>query len=144
MPEHGFAALGQDLTTALLTGDVALYRSLMSLPLRIVPRGGAPYVLTDPDALGRDFQLYHLALTAAGVTDIFRQVDTVSPTADGFRVHFTVHLMARAHRIADPFRSEMLVVAVPGGLRIAEIVSTAEHIDWTLGRRPHMPGAGLI
>jgi hypothetical protein len=117
----------------------------MSLPLRIIPRGGEAYVLTDDAALERDFALYHRSLKTAGVTDIFRELVEVQPEADGAtRVLCRVHIMARAHRITDPFRSEMLLRPTPQGMRIGEIVSTSEHIDWTLGRGSIGPGSGLI
>lgn len=134
MPQ-GFADLSERLTRALAGGDFALYRSVMSLPLRIVPQGGEAYVLTDPGALERDFALYHAAIRAAGVTDIWREVlDVLIDDPGQFRVVVRVHILSRAQRLVDPFQSEMLILHRDGGLRIAEIVSTRDHIDWTLGR----------
>ena len=145
MPETAFADLAERLTRALLTGDFALYRSVMAMPLRVVPRGGQPYVLETEAALQHDFDLYATAVRTAGVTDIWREVVRVTPDAAGtWRVAFRIHIMARAHRVAEPFGSEMLLVPGISGLRIAEIVSTAEHIDWTLGRGAIGPGSGLI
>jgi hypothetical protein len=145
MPEDAFSQLGNSLTQALITGDFDLYRAVMALPLRIVPRGAEAYVLTDDAALERDFRLYVRSIKTAGVTDIFRKLDEVRPDGNGGqRVFCTVHILSRAHRIADPFRSEMLLVPSGDGLRIAEIVSTTEHIDWTLGRGSLGPGSGLI
>ncbi len=145
MSEQAFANLGHALTDALISGDFARYRAVMALPLRIVPRGGEAYVLHDDAALERDFQLYNRSLRTAGVTDIFREVVEVRPEAGGtYRVICTVHILSRAHRVAEPFSSEMLLVPAIDGLRIAEIVSTTEHIDWTLGRGKIGPGSGLI
>jgi hypothetical protein len=145
MCEEAFSRLGNSLTQALITGDFDLYRLVMALPLRIVPRGTQAYVLADDAALERDFRLYARSIKTAGVTDIFREVAEVRPDANGgHRVFCTVHIMARAHRITEPFRSEMLLLPFADGLRIAEIVSTTEHIDWTLGRRALGPGSGLI
>lgn len=134
MPQ-GFGDLSERMTRALTTGDFALYRSVMSLPLRIVPQGGEAYVLTDPAALECDFNLYHAAIRAAGVTDIWREVLDVLIDANGqFRVVVRVHILSRAQRLVEPFRSELLILQRDGGLRIGEIVSTRDHIDWTLGR----------
>jgi hypothetical protein len=145
MADRAFRDLGDRLTRALLSGDVALYRSVMALPLRIVPHGGRPYVIETKAALDRDFGLYHDAIRAAGVTDIFREVISVVPAGPGeFRVSLRVHVMARADRIAPPHLSEMLVLDRPDGLRIAEIVAAEDHIDWTLGRGPVRPGGGLL
>ena len=156
MPEAVFQDLGNRLTQALVQGDFALYRGVMTLPLRVVPLGDLAYVLTDEAALQQDFDLYHRSIRTAGVTDIYREVERVQPEGTGFRVFCRVHIMARAHRVAEPHLSEMLLLPAPEsprpdgisdqthGLRIAEIVSTSEHIDWTLGRKSLDPGSGLI
>lgn len=145
MPERAFHELGNDLTQALIAGDFPLYAGIMAMPLRIVPKGGQDYVLTTPQALRRDFDLYVTALKAAGVTDIYREVLDVRPEGGGcHRVFCRVHVMARAHRIAEPHGSEMLLVPVITGFRISEIVATPDHIDFTLGRRAAGPGSGLI
>ncbi|MEZ5796109.1 MAG: hypothetical protein R3D63_00565 [Paracoccaceae bacterium] len=144
---HGrvFQDLGDRLTRSLIAGDFALYAQVMALPLRIDPRGGHAYVLETPEALQRDFDLYHAAIRAAQVTDIFREVQEVDEQPDGgWRVFCRVHIFVHAHRIAEPHCSEMLLVPDPPGMRIAEIVATSEHIDWTLGRARLGPGDGLI
>lgn len=144
MVEAAFAEIGNRLTRALLTDDFALYQSVMALPLRIVPRGDPAYVLEDESALRQDFDLYHRSIRTAGITDIYREVDHVIPEDSGFRVFCRVHIMARAHRLAEPHRSEMLLLPSEAGLRIAEIISAPEHIDWTLGRRSIDPAGGMI
>jgi hypothetical protein len=144
MAPQGFADLGERLTRALLAGDAAAYRALMALPLRIVPRDGEPYVLETPEALERDFALYHLAIRAGGVTDILRDLRDVSLCPDGgVRVSFRVQILAGTARLGGPFASEMTLVHDGEGLRIREIVSAREHIDWTLGRG-NAGGEGFI
>ncbi len=83
MPETAFADLAERLTRALLTGDFALYRSVMAMPLRVVPRGGQPYVLETEAALQHDFDLYATAVRTAGVTDIWREVVRVTKPGAG-------------------------------------------------------------
>lgn len=145
MVEQAFHDLGNRLTQALVSGDFGLYASVMALPLRIVPRGGAAYTLETPAALEQDFALYHQSIRTAGVTDIFRDIRHVEPGPGGTaRVFCTVHILARANRITEPFASEMLLVRGLDGFRIAEIIATSQHIDWTLGRGPIGPGDGLI
>ena len=144
MPERGFSEIGDVLTRALVTGDFALYRKVMRLPLTIAPEGGQAYVLRDEAALREDFDLYHAVLKVHGVTDIFRDVQEVRPEGDGHRVICRVHILVRAYRIAEPFRSEMLIHPTPEGWVISEIRSTAGHIDWTLGRAEIGPGRDFL
>ena len=145
MPELAFCELGNQLTQALISGDFPLYRQVRSLPLRIVPRGGQAFVLANNLALAQDFALYHAAIRAAQVTDIYREVQEVRDESDGaFQVFCAVHIFVCAHRIADSDQSEITLMPTPHGLRISEIVSAAEHIDWTLGRGQIGPGAGPV
>lgn len=134
MPITGFSDIGDRLTEALVTGNFDVYRTVMDLPLTIVPVGEAAYVLKDDVALRRDFDLYHMVLKLHGVTDIFREVRGVSDAGERMhRILCRVHIMARANRIAEPFFSEMLICDRAGQWRIVEIRSLAAHIGWTLG-----------
>jgi hypothetical protein len=145
MTVEDFATIGDRLTAALLSGDIGLYRQVMVLPLWIEPYGDPAYVLETDAALALDFQLYVTALRAAGITDIWREVRAVTTLADGTaRVHCRVHLMAHAYRVTEPFASEMWLRPHGGSFRIARIVATAGHIDWTLGKAPLGPAGGLM
>jgi hypothetical protein len=134
MPRHVFAALGETLTQSLLSGDFAGYASVMSLPLRITPRGDPAYVLQTEDALRADFQLYHDNLKGRGVTDIFRHVAEITVVgATHLRVRCNVHIMVHAQRIVDPFETWFLLVEQPDGWLICEIESARGHIRFSLG-----------
>ena len=135
MPVFAFSDIGDTLTRALVSGDFALYRKVMQVPLTIVPIGEPAYVLRDDDDLQRDFDLYHQVLKLHGVTDIFREVRGVVDEGAGVhRIQCRVHVMARANRIAEPFQSEILIRLAGGQWRIIEIRSVVGHIDWTLGK----------
>lgn len=134
MPVFAFSDIGDSLTKALVSGDFALYRKVMQLPLTITSLGEDTYVLHDEAALQRDFDLYHQVLKLHGVTDIFRELRGVVDEGNGVqRILCRVHIMARANRLVDPFQSEMLIQLKAGLWRIIEIRSTPDHIDWTLG-----------
>lgn len=134
MPRQVFAALGETLTQALLGGDFAAYASVMSLPLRITPRGDPAYVLQTEDELRADFQLYHDSLKGRGVTDIFRQVVEITVVDQThLRVRCRTHIMVRAQRIVDPFETRFLLVEQPDGWLISEIESARGHIRFSLG-----------
>lgn len=142
-----FDSLSEMLTRALLHADFVLYQSVMCLPLRIVPRGGSAYILQTPDELRADFDIFATAISAAQITDIFREVQEIAPHPsldDAFKITCHVHIFHRAHRIAEPFLSEFVLRADPQGFCITEALSSPDHIDWTLGQRPIGPGNGLI
>ena len=134
MDAKGFEDIGNRLTTALLSGDLELYLQLIALPLRIEASGAYAYDLTDQAAVAEDLRLYHDVLTLHGVTDIDREVLDLRPEGAGVNVTCRVNIVAHAHRVVDPFRTDMLLVPAPGGWRIARITSQPGHIDWTLGQ----------
>ena len=143
MTPEGFSEIGERLTQALLTGDFDLYARVMDLPIRIEPRGGTAYVLETPEALRQDFDLYHKAAHARGVTDIYRRVDEIR-VLDGpaWEVHVLMHILAGAMLVADPFRSVMSLHPTDAGPKFLRIQSPLRHIDWTLGRAPSPGGGG--
>lgn len=145
MTVEDFASIGDRLTRALISGDLDLYRKIMVLPLKIEPFGSPAYVLETEAGLAQDFHLYVTAIRSSGITDIWREVRGVTALGDGsVRVSFRIHLMSHAHRVAEPFASEMLLVPHSGSFRIAEIATPAEHSDWTLGKAPLGPASGLM
>lgn len=140
METPAFEALGDRLTTALIKGDFELYRACFAFPLSIAPREGRPYVLADIPALREDFELYHAVIRQHGVTDIFRQLVAQEAAGPGrMRFHCLTHLMARAHRLVDPFATHFLMEERPEGWRITQIESSEGHITWTLGRAEISP-----
>jgi hypothetical protein len=145
MTVEAFTAIGDRLTAALMTGDFSIYLQVMSLPLQVEPYGSPVYVLSSEAELKQDFDLYVAALRAAGITDIWREVRAVAGLDNGsVRVQCRVHLMAHAHRVSEPFASEMWLVQRGGSFQIAKIIATVAHIDWTLGKAPLGPAGGLI
>jgi hypothetical protein len=135
VPEQAFHSLGDTLTQALLQGDFALYRSVLTLPVRFTPRGGKPYLLQDDAALRADFDLYVAIIRLHGVTDIYRQVvgyDAIGD--DAVSVRLVTHILVRATRLVEPFPSRMVMRRDATGWRIAEIESSEGHLNWTMGR----------
>lgn len=135
MPERAFHSLGELLTKALLSGDFALYQSILTLPVRFTPMAGKPYVLQDLAALRADFELYVSIIRLHGVTDIYRQVVSCEPVGDGrIWVRLVTHLLVRANLLAEPFPTRMLLQRDEAGWRIAEIETSEGHLHWTMGR----------
>ena len=135
MSERAFQELGELLTKALISGDFALYRSILTLPMKFTPKDGRSYVLTDEAALRADFELYVSIIKLHGVTDIYRQVLGFDPVdADGVVVRVVVHILVRANLLAEPFASRIMMQRGADGWRITEIESAEGHLNWTLGR----------
>jgi hypothetical protein len=135
VPELAFQSLAELLTKALISGDFDLYRSILTLPVRFTPRDGRAYTLTTEAELREDFDLYVSIIRLHGVTDIYRQVDSYEPVDTGkVWVNLVTHILVRAHRLADPFGSRMLLQKGPDGWRIAEIETSEGHLNWTMGR----------
>lgn len=138
-----FQGIGDKLTAALLSGDFALYRTLVALPLTITPRTGETYVIADEAALKLDFDLYHMVLGVNGVTDIFRDVvESTQVSAHDAEIKVMTHILEHANRVADPFVTRFFLADVGGRWVIREIESSPEHINWTLGKTS--PGFGWV
>ena len=135
IPEPDFAAISEQLNSALLTGDTDAFAKVCALPHRIVPRTGDAYTLHTREELDADMMLFHDALRLHHVTDIFRiQRSITRPTRDRAEIVAEVHLMAGALRLVDPYDITFSLVWQDGSWRISQIESALGHINWTLGR----------
>lgn len=136
MVAAAFEGLSERLTTALIFGDFGLYRSVFWLPLRIESRATDSYILNTETVLHRDFDLYRIALTVNGVTDIVRRLrffEADSPEA--VTVHVEVDILRGAERLVRPFHSRFSM-RHRGEWRFDAIQSAPGHIRWTLGQGP--------
>lgn len=134
MPERAIPELADLLTKALISRDFALYRSVLTLPMRFTPRGEPSYLLTTEAELKADFDLYVDIMRLHGVTDIYRQLLSVTRSATGATAEWMTHILVRATLLTEPFLTRMQVVQGPEGWRIAEIESSEGHIHWTMGQ----------
>lgn len=136
MPVAAFEDLSERLTKALISGDFGQYRSVFWLPLRIESRATDSYVLNTEAGLRRDFDLYRIALTVNGVTDIVRRLrffEANSPEA--VTVHVEVDILRGGERLVRPFPSRFSM-RHQGEWRFDAIESAPGHIRWTLGQGP--------
>ncbi len=141
MAERTIPGLSDLLTRALVTGDFALYASLMVLPMQFTPRGEKPYVLTTEAELRADFELYVDIMRLHGVTDIYRKLLGIARTDQGAEARWLTHILVRANLLTPPFQTLMRVVPGAGGWKIAEIESSEGHIHWSMGQAVIEDGA---
>ena len=140
MAERAFQELGELLTKALISGDFALYRSILTLPMKFTPKDGQSYILLDEAALSEDFDLYVSIIRVHGVTDIYRQFLGCDPVGEGtIIVRVMTHILVRANLLVDPFPTRMVVQEAADGWRIVEIESSEGHLNWALGRASVSP-----
>ncbi|EBA06608.1 cupin domain-containing protein [Sagittula stellata] len=129
-----FAALGKQLTKALLSGDFELYKTNFHLPMSVHPQSGEPYMLSSEAELREDFDLYHAALKAQGIDDIRREVIRVlRPDPESKVVEAEMHFLRGAETIVEPFVTTFRLENHGPGWRIARIISSLGHINWTRG-----------
>lgn len=138
-----FTEVGERLTRALLTGDFELYRQVIDLPFRTEPRGGTPYTLETPEALEKDFRLYHQAVTIQKITDIYRMVEAIEPLGEhAWRVHCLMHIIEGARLAVEPFEMRACLRRAGDRWKIFRIESSLRHINWSLGQDPLAAGGG--
>jgi hypothetical protein len=141
MPDPAFRELGDLLTKALVGGDFDLYQSIITLPMKITPRDGKPYVLQDLEDLRADFDIYVAIIRLHGVTDIYREEKGHEQTGPGeMTVHVMTHILVRANRLVDPFPTHFRLQDQGDGWRIVEIESSEGHLNWALGRADVLSG----
>ncbi|MBB96987.1 MAG: hypothetical protein CML68_20615 [Rhodobacteraceae bacterium] len=135
MTPEDFIIIERTLTRALISGDYALFRSLVYLPIVMVPRGGEAYELKTEDELRDDFDLYHQALTIQRATDIYRKILTFSHMEDDWvEVTVETNILGSTGRIVDPFHTQFVLRPQDGTWRIILIRSSFGHITWTRGK----------
>ncbi len=140
MVERAFQELGELLTKALISGDFALYRTILTLPMRFTPKDGPSCVLIDEAALQADFDLYVSIIRLHGVTDIYRQVLGYDRAGKGqMVVRVVTHILVRANLLVAAFPTRIVMQEGADGWRITEIESSEGHLNWALGRADVSP-----
>lgn len=131
---HAFEEIGKKLTDGLVHQNFDSYRAAFQLPARIIPRQGAAYTLNTQTELEADFDLYARSMKLHHVTDMFREVLSVTDLEDGQKaVLARVHLLSNANQIVDPFQTTFVLAPTDAGWRVIRIESSLGHINWTRG-----------
>ncbi|MAC80120.1 MAG: hypothetical protein CML66_18875 [Rhodobacteraceae bacterium] len=134
MTPDEFTIIERNLTRALVSGDYDLYRSLVHLPITIVPRGGEVHEIRTDAELREDFDLYVRALAAQRVSDIYRRVLGMSQMEeDWVEVTVETHLLGLSGRLVDPFHTQFVLRPYDGIWRIVLIRSSFGHLRWARG-----------
>lgn len=130
-----FDDVAERITRSLITGDFDLYASVMGLPLRIEPRGGTVYELNSEAELREDFEIYCASIRAVGVTDIFRELNSIARLGeDRVRAYYRTHIFEHANRVVPEFESSMELIRDDKGWHVLVVHSSLGHINWTHGR----------
>lgn len=130
-----FSALAEKITQALIGNNFELYRSIIRLPLRVVPRDGEPYVLETVADLESNFDMYCAVIKTNNITDIFRHPISITQVdEDWVEVTVETHLMSKAERIIDPFCNQFVLRPHQGEWKISTIRSSLAQLNWALGK----------
>ncbi len=142
-PRAIYLELGERLTRALLSGDFELYRSVMALPLEVLPRVGKPYRLETEAAMRESFLAYGRMIALHRITDLFRDVRTVERTSPGrFRVVMQLTVLSGGNRVVAPFESTHELCRTEQGWRIERIIGTLGHTNWIFGDEGRIAAQG--
>lgn len=134
MTPDQFTIIERSLTRALITDDFDLYRSLVHLPITIVPRGGEVHEIRTLDELRSDFGLYCRVLKSQRATDIYRRILNFSQMEeDWVEVTVETHLLGLTGRLVAPFHTQFVLRPYDGHWRIVVIRSSFGHLRWTRG-----------
>ncbi len=135
-PEHTtFDDLSKALSRALVSGDFALYRSVFHLPHDVIPRSGDAYTLRTEAEIHEDFDLYHAAIMAGGITRISRKIlSQTEPDPDTRLIEAEVTMRKGEETLVTPFTTTFRMERRKGRWAFGRVISSLGHINWTRGQ----------
>lgn len=138
MPDVDAILILQDYVDAVsktvLADDWAGYRAAISLPCHIITHDESKVVSAEED-LRAGFDQFRDALHIQHVTDYIRLVETASFMDDDLiSGSYVTHLLVRAHRILDPFRSQMALRRQDTVWRADSVTNGLANSRWPLVR----------
>lgn len=121
-----------ELSTAVLVGDWDTYRSHVAMPFTLITET-ATLVVDTEENLRAGFDNFHNMLKFQKVTHYIRLVDTAVELGDMLiSGRYTSHVMAGAHRIIPPFRSNMTLRLNGNRWSAAAITSSISNMQWPI------------
>jgi hypothetical protein len=136
-----YQRLLDQLSTAVINGDIATVVALFDLPFRLGTLNGSFILTTEADVADHALAL-NRTLRQLGATDYIR-LASGARFLDPGRIEGThvTHMMRRAERVIAPFPSRMVIVERAGGWRVAQSVHALEnhHLPFDIPRPAHVP-----
>ena len=121
-----------EVAATVMRRDFAGYRTYIALPFQLVTHAASMHI-ADEDALQRGFDTFALTLRAQRITDYVRLVEGAEELDEALITgRYVTHMMAGAHRVIPPFRSQITLRLEDGRWRAASITNALANARWPL------------
>ncbi len=126
-----FDAFLNDISRCFVERDVELWLSRLRLPFSIVTRTG-PTVMSDRDAIERNFQHYLTAMQIMNVDLIDRRAISIEDCKDGTWLGtFETRLVSDGRLTTAPYTATALLQRAAGRLLMSSMLNGRGHAEWT-------------
>ena len=121
-----------EVAGAVLRQDFAAYRERVALPFQLVSHTASLHINTDHD-LRLGFDSFAQTLRLQRITDFLRLVEGAEDLDEALiSGRYVTHMMAGAHRVIPPFRSQITLRHEAGRWRAASITNALANSRWPL------------
>ncbi len=118
------------LDTIFVSGDYEGWRRAVNLPLTIEASHAVQVIRTEEE-LSEDFDLYLQQFKINRVTDITRQVMSVSMLEpDQMMCHYRVHVLNQGTYVVPPWDAATILLRIDDTWRISTIKRALGHLNW--------------
>lgn len=112
--------------------DFASYRERVALPFQLVTHAASLHI-ADEDTLRQGFETFAQTLRVQRITDYLRLVEGAEELDEALITgRYVTHMMAGAHRVMPPFRSQITLRHENGRWRAASITNALANARWPL------------
>ena len=120
-----------DISECFIARNFAAWRDRVVFPFSMITRAG-PVVLTTPEQLEDNFNLYLKACDAMGLDQIVRKPISLELCPDGSWIGtYETNLLRHGQRTIEPYVSSALLHIEDGQFRMSSILNARGHADWT-------------
>ena len=121
-----------EVAACVMRRDFAGYRTYITLPFQLVTHAASMHI-ADEVELQRGFDTFALTLQAQRITDYVRLVEGAEELDEALITgRYVTHMMAGAHRVIPPFRSQITLRFEDGRWRAASITNALANARWPL------------
>jgi hypothetical protein len=121
-----------EVAGSVLRRDFATYRDRIALPFQLVTHAASLHI-TDEATLRQGFDTFAQAVQVQRITDYLRLVEGAEELDEALITgRYVTHMMAGAHRVFPPFRSQITLRHEDGRWRAASITNALANSRWPL------------
>lgn len=121
-----------EVAGAVMRQDYAAYRDRVALPFHLVTHTASLHIDSE-QALRQGFDTFAQTLRVQRITDYLRLVEGAEELDEVLLTgRYVTHMMAGAHRVIPPFRSQITLRLEDGRWRAASITNALANSRWPL------------